>query len=306
MKIEKPGIYYDVPTADYFGDPCAAPSLTQSIAKILLDQSPAHARLEHPRLTPAVEADEDARAEKYDPTKAIGNAGHAMMIGRGKDIAEAEFNNFQSKEAKTFRDAPENAGKVVILTKHLRQAAAMVNAGRAALDLIKWAAAFSDGRGEVVIAWEENGFWFRSLIDWKAAAIPACYDYKSTGMSIAPHGVAMMIEKAGWHVQAAMHERGLDVLEPRDAGRRKFRFLAQENYPPYAVLPVELDEHWMTMGRKKLQHAIDIWQRCLSLDRWPSYPLIPMTPEYPGFKEAQWLEREIAASEQPLDLLAAG
>lgn len=297
LKIEKPGIFYDVPDADYRADPCPLPSLTQSLCKILLEKSPAHARLEHPRLCPP-SASDDEPAEKYDSARAIGDAGHAMMIGRGKDIAEADFPNFMSKDAKAFRDAPEHAGKIVILSKHLRRAAAMVNASRAALELINWDSAFTNGAGEVVIAWQEHEFWFRSLIDWKADTIPACYDYKSTGMSIAPHTVGFLIEKAGWHIQAAMHERGLNILEPSDAGRHKFRFLAQENYPPYAALPIELGEHWLTMGRKKVQHAIDVWEQCIEMDRWPAYPLLPVTPEYPSFKEAQWLAREVEAEDR--------
>lgn len=284
------GIHLDMPTAQYFADCCPAPSLTQSIAKVLLEQSPAHARLEHPRLRPPSVSD-DEPAEKYDSAKVIGDAAHAMMIERGKDICEAKFDNFKTKAAQEFRD--ENAGKVVILSKHLRRASAMVNAARASIELIEWHAAFEDGNGEVVIAWEESGIWFRSLIDWKASTIPVCYDLKTSGMSVAPHSIGMMIEKAGWHIQAAMHERGLDVLEPRDAGRRKFRFLAQENYPPYAVTPVELDEHWMTLGRKKLQFAVDIWRRCIETDHWPAYPLVPLVPDYPGFRETQWLAREI-------------
>lgn len=290
--IDKQGIYFDMPDAVYRADPTPTPSATQSLLKILLDQSPAHARLEHPRLCPPTKQD-DAPAEKYDHDKAIGNAAHAMMIGRGKDIACGEFNNFQTKEAKAFRDDPGNAGKIVILSKHLRRAEAMVNVARASLELIEWHGAFEDGNGEVVIAWQEDGLWLRSLVDWKCNAAPICYDLKTSGMSIAPHGLGPLIEKAGWHVQAAMHERGLDVLEPADAGRRKFRFLAQENYPPYAVVPVELGEHWLTMGRKKLQMAIDIWRQCIETDTWPAYPLMPITPEFPGYKETQWLTREI-------------
>lgn len=290
--IDKPGIFFDVPDAEYRDDPCPAPSATQSILKVLLDQSPAHARLEHSRLCPPIDQ-EDAPAEKYDHDKAIGNVAHALMIGRGKDVAVGDFNNFLTKDAKAFRDDPGNAGKIVILAKHMRRATAMVNAARASLDLIGWEGAFKDGNGEVVIAWQEDGVWFRSLIDWKANAAPICYDLKTSGMSIAPHGLGVLIEKAGWHVQAACHERGLDILEPADAGRRQFRFLAQENYPPYAVVPVELNEHWLTLGRKKLQMAIDIWRHCIETDTWPAYPLLPTTPEYPGYKETQWLAREI-------------
>lgn len=287
------GIHLNMPTDVYFADPCKAPSLSQSIAKVLIEQSPAHARMEHPRLRPPPFSD-DEPAEKYEPAKAIGNAAHAMMIGRGKDICEAKFDNWMKGDAKKFRDDPEHEGKIVILSKHLRRAAAMVNAARASLDLMDWLDAFEErGNGEVVIAWEESGIWFRSLIDWKVSAAPVCYDLKTSGMSVAPHSIGMMIESAGWHIQAAMHERGLDILEPRDAGRRKFRFLAQENYPPYAVTPVELDEHWMTLGRKKLQFAVDIWRRCIEADHWPAYPLVPMVPDYPGFRETQWLAREI-------------
>lgn len=312
FKIEKPGVFPDVADADYRADPCPAPSVTQSLLKIVLDQSPAHARLEHPRLAPPREQD-DAPAEKYDADKAIGNAAHAMILGRGKDIAEAEFNNFQTGDAKKFRDAPENAGKIVILSKHLRRAALMVNAARGALEEIGWESAFTEGAGEVVIAWQEDGLWLRSLIDWKANSIPVCYDVKTTGLSLAPHSLGMLIEKAGWHVQAAFHERGLDVLEPSDAGRRKFRFLAQENYPPYAVVPVELNEHWLTMGRKKLDVALDKWRDCMERDVWPAYPLLTTTPDFPSFKEAQWLAREFEHDEQrpgkkpmPHDLRMAG
>lgn len=290
--ITKPGIYFDMSADEYFADPCPTPSLTQSIAKVLLDQSPAHARLAHPRLAPPT-ASEDEPAEKYDSALAIGNAAHAMLIGRGKEIAEARFDSFRTKDAQLFRD--EHAGCVVILSKHLRRASAMVNAMREAIDLCGWNDAFSFGHGEVVLAWQEGDIWFRTMIDWKS--VHENYDAKTSGMSVAPHSIGTMIERAGWHIQAAMHERGLDVLEPEWTGRRRFRFLAQENYPPYAVTPVELDEHWLTMGRKKLQHAIDIWKRCIEADRWPAYPLIPITPDYPGFAEAKWLEREVRASE---------
>jgi hypothetical protein len=291
--IAKLGLYLDMSAKDYFADPAPQPSLTQSIAKILIDRSPAHARLEHPRLCPPA-VDDEAPAEKYDSDKAIGNAAHAMLIDRGRDIIEAKFPNFMSKDAKQFRDAPEHDGKIVILSKHLRRAAAMVNAAREAANLMKWDGVFCDGLGEVAIVWTECEFWFRSLIDWKVNDVPVCYDYKSTGMSISPHLLGFLIEKAGWHIQAAFHERGLDVLEPDDAGRRKFRFIAQENYPPYAVVPVELDERWLTNGRKVLRPAIDIWQHCLATDRWPAYPLLPTTPEYPAYREAALLAREIA------------
>lgn len=81
LQITKPGIYRGMASELYFGDPCPVPSLTQSIAKTLIDQSAAHARTEHPRLLSVAEK-EDEEAEKYIKAQAIGNAAHRELIGR--------------------------------------------------------------------------------------------------------------------------------------------------------------------------------------------------------------------------------
>lgn len=289
-KIIQPGLYADFDVDSYYADPCPTPSLTQSIAKVLIERSPAHARVEHPRLAPPSTADEPA--EKYDAAKAIGNAAHALMLNRGKLIAEAQFKNFQSKIAQEFRDDPENAGKTVILSKHLTRAIEMVKAGRRQLEAMGLGNTFVGGQSEVVIAWKEGDLWFRSLIDW-TDNLALMVDYKTSGLSCAPHAIAPMIEKAGWHIQSAMHERGLDVLDPDGAGRRTFRFIAQENEPPYALTVVDLDEHWLSMGRKMLDRAVTHWALCLSANEWPSYPPKIVTPAYPQYAETRWLNREI-------------
>lgn len=294
-EILQPGIYANYDIDAYFADPAPKPSLTQSIAKVLIERSPAHAKQEHPRLRDPVTEDEPA--EKYDAVKAIGNAAHALMIGRGKTVAEAQFDNFQTKAAKEFRDAPENVGKVVILSKHLIRATDMVRAARAQLDAVGWKDAFRVGNGEVMIAWKEGDLWFRSLIDWLSPDALVVTDYKTTGLNCAPHAIAGMIEKAGWQVQSAMHDRGLNVLSPGGAGRRKFRFVAQENEPPYALTAVELGEHWLTMGRKQLAFAVGSWMLCMETGIWPAYPAKVQRPEYPGYAEARWLGREIAAED---------
>lgn len=290
--ILQPGIYVNYDVDAYFADPCPEPSLTQSIAKVMIERSPAHAKQEHPRLRDPVTEDEPA--EKYDAAQAIGNAAHAAMIGRGKDIAEAAFDNFKTKAAQEFRDAPENASKVIILSKHLVRALAMVKAAREQIGNVGWKDDFRVGQGEVMIAWREGELWFRSLIDWLSPDGLIVTDYKTSGLNCAPHAIAGMIEKAGWQIQSAMHDRGLNVLSPGGAGRRKFRFVAQENEPPYALTAVELSEHWLTMGRKQLQYAVGSWMLCMETNFWPGYPPKVQRPEFPGYAEARWLGREIA------------
>lgn len=285
--ITKPGIYPDMSSAEYFADPTPEPSLTQSIAKVLIEQSPLHAWHEHPRLGGKPDEPDD----KYESAKAIGNAAHKLAIGRGKEIEVVDLDSWRGKAADQ-RHEIEAAGKVAILSKHFARARSMVEIAAPAL-------AFDDGAGEVaVIAQDESGIWLRSLIDWLPRDLRRPTDFKTTSMSCAPHAVPALMLNGGWDVQAAMHERILDYLDPDGAGRRVFRFVAQENYPPYALTISDLPEATLTMGRKKLDHAVQLWRWCVRENIWPSYPPQVVHPEYPGWAETKWLTREIEHDEQ--------
>jgi hypothetical protein len=185
-----------------------------------------------------------------------------------------------------------------VLQKHFEEAGRMAGAASAQLQSIGWTDAFATGHGEVVVAWEEDGLWFRTMIDWLAADGLAAYDLKTSAASFAPHLIGRKAVDDGWDIQVAMHERALGVLDPANAGRRKFRFAALENYPPYALVPVEMTEAWLTIGRKKLDFAIARWRECLTAGRWPAYGTDIVRPEYPGYAETQWLNREVEFDER--------
>jgi hypothetical protein len=289
MRITEPGIYFDFPEADYHADPCESISFNQSLAKVIIEKSPAHAFCQHPRLKPPPD---DEEPEKYDAAKAIGNAAHSLLLGRGKQIAVAPFTSWRSDKAKVIRAEAEAAGRVAILDKHYDRAASMVLAARAQLDAAGCKEAFVGGHSEVVIAWQEDGFWFRSMIDW-CADPRRLYDFKTTGLSVAPHAIPMLMSNAGWAIQAAFQERGLDVLDPEGRGRRKFRFAAQEHDEPYALTPCELPESTITIGRKQVDYAIERWKHSMRTGEWPGYPNELLRPALPEFRERQWLDREI-------------
>lgn len=299
-RITKPGIYPDMADADYRADPCPEPSFTQSLAKIVLDQSALHASFDHPRLRPAGELDDP---EPYSKAKAIGNAAHKLLIGRGKDLAVVDFDDWRKKEAQLAKAEAEKTGKVPVLAHHFADACRIENAARAQLVACGWADAFAAGHGEVVVAWEEDGLWFRTMIDWLTADKQFVFDLKTSGGSLAPHLIGRTAVDAGWDIQAAMHERALNAVDPENAGRRKFRFVAIENYPPYALVPVELSESWLTMGRKKLDVAIHIWRDAMAHGRFAGYPATPITPDYPGYRETEWLNREQTFHENVLALI---
>ncbi len=298
MKIDKPGIFYDMSADDYFADPApdGFPSLTQSLCKILIEQSPLHAKMAHPRLAPPIN-EEDETVEKYDGAKAIGNAAHFLMLQRGKKIKIIEQKNFTTKIAKEEKQAALAAGLEPVLIKHWDIAVAMSRAAWSQLGRIdgcQMAFAEDCGKAEVVIASCEEGQWLRSMIDWITPDFREVWDLKTSGMSASPYNTGKMMASAGWHLQAAMHERILDAIDPDGAGRRKFLYVCQENESPFALTVNEIGESALTIGRKQIDYAINAWRRCVEANTWPAYPLRIIRPELPQWAETSWINREIA------------
>jgi len=302
--IWKPGIFTDFPIADYFADPCPAPSLTQSIAKILIEKSPLHAWYAHPRLNPDWFPDDNT---KYD----VGNIAHNLLLGRGKAITVVpDAEDWRSKAAQQARAAAAAEGKLAVLGKHYAKAQRMMVAARAQLDLRGLHSMFIDtmGDAEVVLAWQEGDIWLRQMVDWLTPDRATFVDYKTTDMSVAAHGLGRMMVNAGWPIQAAMARRGLNALDPLGY-RRRYLFVVQETEQPYCLQVVEMSEGAMTMGGKMLDMAMTIWRHCMVTDRWPGYPPEIVTPEYPGWAESAWLEREVkdaARERMPNDNIMAG
>jgi len=300
-KILTAGIYRDISEKAYFADPCPEPSLSQSLCKIILDQSVAHAKVEHPRLRI-----DEPEAEDYSKAKAIGNAVHKQILQRGRDIEVISCTDFKTKDAQRARDHAFRSGRVPILAAHYQESLAMTIAARFQIDRHEDKDVFTAGSGEVMIAWEEDGYWYRALVDWLSNDLRTVDDYKSSGMSLAPHTLGIRAEAAGWHIQAAFIERGLDVLDPAGAGRRRFRFVGQEQYPPYALVVAHMDEHWLTLGRKKVAAADALWRAALKSGRWPAYAPFGIVPDYPQWAEKRWLERELSGEFERVPSLMGG
>lgn len=302
MKITAPGLYREFDGEAYFADPTPTASLTQSVAKVLIEQSPLHAKMLHPKLSPPTEDDEP---EPYNKAKAVGNAAHKLMLGRGKLIAVIEHDNFTTKAAKEARQEAVAAGREPVLAKHHETAERMVLAARGQLAQIEGCErAFREGDAEVVIAACEDDLWLRSMIDWITPDLREVVDYKTSGMSASPYATGKLMASAGWHVQAAMHERILDAIDPKNAGRRRCLYVCQENEAPFALTVNEIGEAALTIGRKMIDYAVNVWRECLATGEWPAYPLRIIRPELPGWHETGWLNREIAEEDARQDIAA--
>jgi len=286
-----PGLHYGVESSDYFADPTPEPSLTQSIAKILLRQSPAHARLAHPRLNPDLE---DSDPTKYD----VGHIAHRRLLGRGREIEVLDYKDWRTKDAQHHRADVAEAGKLGALGKDWVRGGEMVEAIRAQLEERgygpDWYEPDVERAAEVVAIakLDDDGmpYWLRCMIDWLPSPLRP-WDLKTTGRSAHPDELWRQLVDADWPIQAAMHERILDYLLPEGAGRREHRFVVVENAPPYALSVVKMTEAHMTIGRAQLDRAEVIWATCMAAGRWPAYPLIDQNPEYPTWRmKAEMLE----------------
>lgn len=295
MKITVPGIYREFDGEAYFADPTPAPSLSQSVAKVLIEHSPLHARQEHPKLAQPIDGDDDDGAEKYVKAKAIGNAAHAIMLGRGKKIWAVDHKDFTGKEAKEEKKAAIAAGAEPVLAKHIAIAEALVKAGRLQLaQTPDCDHAFNPatGAGEVVLANVENGMWLRQLVDWITNDLREVWDFKTTGLSASPYAAGKMMGDAGWNIQAAMSDRILAEIDPEGAGRRRYMFVCQEQYAPFEITVSEVDGAALMIGHKQLDYAVDRWRDAMTSGNWPGYPRKIIRPSLPDWSVNRWIERE--------------
>jgi hypothetical protein len=289
--MPRAGFYRDVNPEDYHADPAPLPSLSQGIAKLLIHNSPLHAWTCHPRLNPDFLPDSD---KKFD----LGNAAHKLLIGAGKNIAVLEFEDYRTNKAKDARDAAIAEGKSPILGHQYARATRMVDAGREQIAIryenLHRARIFDPdiGAGEVVMLWKDDETWARQMLDWLSDDHLIYADYKTTAESAAPHTLGRKMSTDGWHIQAAMAERGLNTLDV-SAPPRHYFFVVQEIEPPYALSIAELDENALVLGRKQLAYAFALWGACQKSNLWPGYPLDTVYPVIPPWFESEWLSREI-------------
>lgn len=273
-------------TADhYHADPCAVPSLSASIAKLLCSQSPLHAWNAHPRLNPDYAP---VQVEKFE----LGQAAHEVLLVGESTVDVIDAADWRTKDARDRRDASRAAGRIPMLEAQWAETQMMVAAAReqlAALDVDP--IPFTDGKPEQTIVWEDDGgVVCRAMVDWLHDGGGFISDLKTTSRSANPDEWARSIFSMGYDVQVAAYTRAVE----RTLGvTPEFRFVVVETAPPYALSVIGLGPAALTIAEKKWRYAVDVWRRCLAREEWPGYPTQVAYAELPAYEEARWLEREL-------------
>lgn len=272
MDYLAPGVH-DISAERYHADLLRpVPTLSSTLARLVLNRSPLHAWTAHPRLNPDWESND---RKTFD----IGRAAHRAVLGKGGDYlsypAELLASNgvASTKEAKAWAEDVRANGGTPLKSDEVDQIGAMADAVRRRLAAMN--IHFDPARSEMSALAEIGGVWCRAMID-NAPADPRLplYDLKSTE-DASPEACIRSVVNYGYDVQTAHY---LAVWQAATGERRKMRFVFVEKTAPFEVSVVELhsadndDADWMLTAHSKAGEARRIWCECLAADQWPGYP----------------------------------
>lgn len=270
----------------YHLDPCPEASLSSTLAKTMLAQSPLHAWMASPRLNPDWEP---VDKKTFD----IGRAAHRAILGAGGEYVAipdeilASNGAASTKEAKAFIADARDAGQTPLKAAEVAQIHAMREKAHAKLQALQ--VDLDPARSEMIAIAQIDGVWCRAMLDNVPldARLPI-YDFK-TCENASPEACQKAILNYGYDVQAEHYRQVWLAATGED---RPFRFVFQEKSAPHEVCVVELGFDTLSIARKKIARAREMWGLCMRAGQWPGYPLGVHRVDLPAWAIERWLERE--------------
>jgi hypothetical protein len=279
----------NVPSEVYHADDImldGRPSLSASIAHLLVTSSPRHAWTNHPRLNPDHEPVDD---DKFN----VGTYAHALLL-EGREVAEVvQADSWRTAWAKEAREEIRSRGKVPLLPNQWDAVHQMVDAVAVQLERLELdPIPLTDGKPEQTMVWSEDGVLCRARIDWLHTNGDVC-DVKTTSRLAVGWDRGPLFDH-GCDVQAALYLRGLrSVFEDKwFPAPPTWTWLVIETSPPYGLIPYRLTAPVLALGDAKVDRALHLWRECLTNDSWPLYPAEPVDAQLPSWVESRWLEKE--------------
>lgn len=269
-----------MPFSQYLADPCERPSLSSSMAKVLMDRSPLHAHHAHPRYGAAEHVSTKAQTR--------GSLLHDLILGGGPELSVVEHGDWRTKAAREQRDEAIDDGRLPVLSKEYTEAMDAAQAIRARLPLH---GVTLSGRSEVTVRWcldaPTGPVWMRARFDHVIVdGRVIVYDIKTT-RDAHPDAVQRHVAKYGYELQAAAYRMAAQAVWPDAEGRISFRFVFVEPKAPHGVLVATLDGGMRERGERRWAAAIDRWAHCTNTNQWPGYQIDPAVVDMPAWVAAQ-------------------
>lgn len=289
--ISQPG-FYELTAAEYHADPCETPSLSSSLAATIITQSPAHARLKHPRLTSIKRAEEETEAMGF------GSVVHELALGKGGGFAIYEGETWRSNDAKALREHAKAGGKTPIKRADFDRAEKLMVSVRAQLKSFGLEYILDEGKSEQVAIWRNGEHCLRAMFDNWIQERNLIVDIKITSKSAHPEQISRAIANMNYDLRSEFYLMGAEKLIgiPARKGGLGYIFLFVETEPPFSVVPCFLDDAYRARGKRRAQEAIDTWCRCMDSGEWPGYVNGPVEIAAPGWVDYELDDSEITTS----------
>jgi hypothetical protein len=257
-------ILHNVSVEDYYADRLPLdipPTLSASVAKVLVSQTPAHARLLHAKLrTPEESAD---REDDTTVAKTKGTLIHRLVLGAGGDLVEIDYPSYSKKDAQQQRDRALDEHKIPVLKHVLRE---MRKSAEMILLRLRSEGIELDGESEVPMVWRETALdgtvvYCRGLVDHIWLGESHIMDLK-TIQSADQDSCEKSIASYDYDIQSAAYSSGLKALQPDMDPTFDFAFCEVE--APNSVTVGTLDGLLQHEGEKAWAIAVNRWAKALA------------------------------------------
>lgn len=270
--------------AEYHRDLCEVPSLSVSIAKVLINRSPMHAHYLHPRF---------GNGERFTyQAKDNGSIIHALLLGKGSEIAVMPHDEYRTNAAKADRDEAIAQGKIPIKAKDYAEIATAAERVRARLLVLGIDLQAEGFVAEQPIEWDEPGVnspvRCRAMFDLVNVLTGVIIDVKSISEATVEN-CAKSTWRYDYHVQDAAYRSALSALIGQPTS---FTFAFCELDAPYGVLPAKCNGAFKEIGEARWRHAVRLWEECLATNIWPGYSTETVRLEPPGWALSQFSGEE--------------
>jgi hypothetical protein len=257
-----PGLYLDIAETEYHNDPCATPSLSSTVARKLIRESPAHAYLAHPKLGGA----------EFVPSTDMdrGTLLHKMLLGAGRPVAVIECDDWKKPSNRGLRDEHRKAGRTAVtrsLWEECIEIAKQLTPRLAAKGII------FNGHSEVTLLWDEeaNGHSVPCRARLDHIKDNHIWDLKITGDANPRTLRAGHITNMGYEIQSACYLSGAAAVLPNMRGRLDYTLVFCEWEPPYCVTPVRASGSLRMLGEQRWKRAVESWEYHTRHNEWPDY-----------------------------------
>ncbi|WP_257541100.1 PD-(D/E)XK nuclease-like domain-containing protein [Sphingobium sp. CFD-1] len=256
-----------LPSAEYHADPAPEPSLSATLAKLIISRSPRHAWMASPSLNPD-------RKPIHKKTFDIGRAAHRAILGCGDDYVMipddilASNGAASTKEAKAFIADARERDLTPLKGDEIAQVEAMREIAHARLT--EHGVALDPARSELCAIAQIEGVWCRAMFDNvpEDPRLPI-YDFK-TCEDASPDACMRAILNYGYDIQAE-HYRA--VWKAATGEDRNFVFIFQEKPEPNEVTLIRLSGSFEAMAKRRAARARRVWGECSASGNWPGYPI---------------------------------